>query len=553
MRNLGIGVRLGAIFAALIAVVGVVGWLGLSRLSTQKLALDKVAGPRWEETEQAVTGIEQIGQRTARVAAVFLAADLDAARAATARADAAAREAVAHATALLEKVKGNGCKPGTETMERVMVATSAFDEAYARAQRALVDGQLDEAKAIAASQVLPRLDDVQQAWVAFFAHEGVHVRNASAAIDEEYTDARAVTLALLLGAILAATLLAVWTTRGVTGPVAEAVAAAKRIADGDLRDPVRVTSRDEIGLLQEAMRAMGERLAEVIGEVRVGANAIGVASAQVSDTAQTLSRGTGEQAASVEETTSALEEMGSSITQNAENSRQTEAMAKQQSGQAEESGRAVVETVAAMRQIAERTTIIEEMAYQTNLLALNAAIEAARAGEHGKGFAVVATEVRKLAERAQKAAQEIGGMASTSVAVAERSGKLIGDLVPAIRRTADLVQEVAAASQEQSAGVGQVNRAMTVVDQVTQRNASAAEELSSTAEEMASQAESLQGIISFFRLAEGRAAARAAPPPGTAAPRAPRQEAARSAAAPPALPRPSRKGPEATGGGFARF
>ncbi|HSN13350.1 MAG TPA: methyl-accepting chemotaxis protein, partial [Anaeromyxobacteraceae bacterium] len=197
-----------------------------------------------------------------------------------------------------------------------------------------------------------------------------------------------------------------------------------------------------------------------------------------------------------------LEEMSASIGQNAENSRPTEQVAGSSARNAEESGRAVTETVGAMREIAERTSIIEEIAYQTNLLALNAAIEAARAGDHGKGFAVVAQEVRKLAERAQGAAKEIGERASSSVKVAERSGQLLGELVPSIRKTADLVQEVAAASQEQSSGVGQINKAMAQVDQVTQRNASAAEELSSTAEEMASQAESLQSLMSFFRLDE---------------------------------------------------
>jgi methyl-accepting chemotaxis protein len=192
--------------------------------------------------------------------------------------------------------------------------------------------------------------------------------------------------------------------------------------------------------------------------------------------------------------------MTASITQNAENSRQTEQVATHGAGNAEDGGRAVGETVAAMKAIAEKTSIVEEIAYQTNLLALNAAIEAARAGVHGRGFAVVASEVRKLAERSRGAAAEIAGLAERSVSVAERSGRVIAELVPAIRKTANLVREVSAASQEQAAGVQQVSRAMGVVDQVTQRNAAAAEELSSTAVAMASEAESLQRLVAFFRL-----------------------------------------------------
>jgi methyl-accepting chemotaxis protein len=349
---------------------------------------------------------------------------------------------------------------------------------------------------------------------------------------------KAVAVATSAVGVLLAILFGILMSRSITAPIRVAVGAVERIAAGDLRDPPVVDRGDEAGRLLSAVRTTVEKLAATIGEVRGGADALAGAAAQVSTTAQALSQGTGEQAASVEETTSSLEEMSASITQNAENSRQTEAMAKQGAGSAEESGKAVAETVVAMRSIAERISIIEEIAYQTNLLALNAAIEAARAGEHGRGFAVVATEVRKLAERAQKAAKEIGALAGTSVGVAERSGTLIAELVPAIRKTADLVQEVAAASTEQSSGVAQVSKAMTVVDQVTQRNASAAEELSSTAEEMSSQAESLQQLMAFFRVGEalghahapaarerlhvphvqvGAAPAAALPPPRTAA------------------------------------
>jgi methyl-accepting chemotaxis protein len=241
------------------------------------------------------------------------------------------------------------------------------------------------------------------------------------------------------------------------------------------------------------------------------------ASGQVSSSAQVVSQGTSEQAASVEETTSSLEQMSASITQNAENSRQMEHMALQGAKDAEESAASVKETMLAMQAIAEKVSIVEEIAYQTNLLALNAAIEAARAGDHGRGFAVVATEVRKLAERSQAAAKEIGGLAGSCVRLAERSEALLEQLVPSIRKTTDLVQEVAAASAEQSSGVSQINRALAQVDHVTQRNASSAEELSSTAEEMASQAdamrqqaeavlkqaESLHRLMAFFKIGAG--------------------------------------------------
>jgi len=343
--------------------------------------------------------------------------------------------------------------------------------------------------------------------------------------------------------------LAVYASRSVTVPVARAVAVSDRLAEGGLDAQIEVGSRDEIGQLLGSMRrmvaylremagvaeaiaagdltaevhprspddslgtafsAMTHRLSDMIGEVREGVRILSTGSAQVSQTAQELSRGTSEQAASVEESASSLEQMTASITQNASNSREMEQMAVKGAGDAEDSGKVVTETVAAMKAIAEKTSIIEEIAYQTNLLALNATIEAARAGEHGRGFAVVATEVRKLAERSQAAAKEISALAAGSVQVAERSGQLLLALVPSIRKTAELVQEVAAASEEQSAGVAQINAAMVRVDQVAQRNASAAEELSSTAQEMASQAASLQGLMDFFRL-DGRERARREP------------------------------------------
>lgn len=289
-------------------------------------------------------------------------------------------------------------------------------------------------------------------------------------------------------------------SRGITKPLQEVVSVVETVSGGDLTKAVIVDRNDEIGRLFGAMARMTGKLNEMIGEVRMGAGSVSTAATQVASSASSVSQGTSEQAAAVEQVTSSMEEMNASITQNAENSRKMEQMARKGAQDATQSGQAVLEAVSAMKSIAEKIAVIEEIAYQTNLLALNAAIEAARAGEHGRGFAVVAGEVRNLAERCRTAAQEIGGLAASNVQIAERSGGLLNELVPAIQKTADLVQEVAATSGEQAAGVSQINRAIGQVGLVTQRNAAGAEELSSTAEELASQAEALQDMISFFRV-----------------------------------------------------
>src|SRR6266568_2015472 len=289
-------------------------------------------------------------------------------------------------------------------------------------------------------------------------------------------------------------------SRGITKPIQDVVSVVETISSGDLTKSVIVDRNDEIGRLFGAMARMTGKLNEMIGEVRMGAGSVSTAATQVASSASSVSQGTSEQAAAVEQVTSSMEEMSASVTQNAENSRKMEQMARKGAQDAGQSGQAVQESVSAMKSIAEKIAVIEEIAYQTNMLALNAAIEAARAGEHGRGFAVVAGEVRNLAERCRTAAQEIGGLAASNVQIAERSGGLLNELVPAIQKTADLVQEVAATSGEQAAGVSQINRAIGQVGLVTQRNAAGAEELSSTAEELASQAEALQDMISFFRV-----------------------------------------------------
>ncbi|WP_374487128.1 methyl-accepting chemotaxis protein [Zoogloea sp.] len=289
--------------------------------------------------------------------------------------------------------------------------------------------------------------------------------------------------------------------RLVRRPLQQAVNTAQVIASGDFTTRIEVHGNDEAGQLLGALRDMSERLSDVIGQVRSSADSLGSASEQVSATAQSLSQATSEQAASVEEVSATVEQASASINQNSDNARLTDTMASKAAEEAASGGDAVSQTVSAMKEIAEKIGIIDDIAYQTNLLALNAAIEAARAGEHGKGFAVVAAEVRKLAERSQEAAQEIGEVAGSSVRLADQAGHLLQAMVPAIRKTSELVQEIAAASEEQSGGVGQISTAMHQLNQVTQQNAAASEELAATAEEMSAQAEQLQQLVSYFRTA----------------------------------------------------
>jgi len=299
------------------------------------------------------------------------------------------------------------------------------------------------------------------------------------------------------------------TLDGVIDPVNEAVDVLKEMEQGNLTQTVNGDYKGQLKDFKDTVNNTIDKLSQVISEVNSAASNIAGASEEVSATAQSMSQATSEQAASVEETSASVEQMSASINQNTENAKVTDGMAAQASGEAVQGGEAVRETVHAMKSIAGKIGIIDDIAYQTNLLALNAAIEAARAGEHGRGFAVVAAEVRKLAERSQVAAQEIGELAESSVEMAESAGKLLDTIVPSIKKTSDLVQEIAAASEEQSSGVGQINTAMDLLNQITQQNASSSEELAATSEEMSGQAAQLQELIAFFTVSDGGAASTA--------------------------------------------
>ncbi len=334
----------------------------------------------------------------------------------------------------------------------------------------------------------------------------LNTKLAQTQVEQSESQAAAGRITALIGVVLGvvlAIILGVLLTRAVTRPVLQGVAFAQALSGGDFTRDLDIDQKDEIGDLARALNGMAGHLRGIVAEVQAATANVASGSEELSATSQNLSQGATEQAAAVEEVSSSMEQMTSNIRQNADNARQTEAIAHQASKDAEEGGQAVFQAVDAMKTIAEKIGIIGEIARQTNLLALNAAIEAARAGEHGKGFAVVAAEVRKLAERSGSAAGEISDLSARSVAVADQARNMLDKLVPDIRKTADLVQEIAAASNEQNAGAEQINKAIQQLDQVIQQNASASEEMASTSEELSSQAEQLQQAMSFFDIGEG--------------------------------------------------
>jgi len=364
---------------------------------------------------------------------------------------------------------------------------------------------------------------------------------AAAEADEQADMAKRLLLAILAATLVIATSAAFWIALSISRGLSSAVSLADAVAIGDLSQSITVKSDDEIGDLVKALNSMTEnlnatanvadaiasgdlavatkplsdkdrlgislenmvtRLREVVGQVNAAATNMSTGSQELSASADQLSQGSTEQAASTEEASSSMEQMAANVRQNAENASTTEKIAAQSARDAEASGEAVGKAVDAMQTIAQKINIVQEIARQTDLLALNAAVEAARAGEHGKGFAVVASEVRKLAERSQAAAAEIGTLSADTVKVAQEAGAMLAKLVPDIKKTAELVEEITSASREQDVGAGQINQAIQQLDKVTQQNAAASEQVSATSEELAGQAEQLQNTIAFFRLGD---------------------------------------------------
>jgi len=515
-RNMKLAARLGLSFGVIVAMLVAVAWASLSTMKTMSTNLEKIVhdtNVRVDLCNQMASAVKDV-QLLVRTIVI-----LDDPGEKQVELDRLKLVRQAYDTARSELEKRPASEKGQVLRNRIDTAMNnvrlANDKAVglALANKDAEARQMIKDSASVNDEVMDALRDNGD-----FQRERAK-EDAEKAI-ADYEDSKRTVLGGASAAVVLALLAAWLLTTSITRPIANAKAAAERIAAGDLNVELVADSTDEVGDLVQSIRRTVEKLREVISGVLTAADNLSSASDQISSASQQLSQGSSEQASSVEESSASIEEMSASISQNSENAKVTDSIAGKAAKEASDGGDAVNQTVAAMRTIAQKIGIIDDIAYQTNLLALNAAIEAARAGAQGKGFAVVAAEVRKLAERSQVAAQEIGSVAENSVQLAERAGQLLNTMVPAIQKTAELVQEIAAASAEQSTGVAQINTAISQLNQTAQQSASASEELASTSEEMTGQVGELRDLISFFKIDSARPQARArrrqhhdAPPP----------------------------------------
>jgi len=405
-----------------------------------------------------------------------------------------------HLQEALDKALSISTEQGRPRWLKIQDLVGKANAADDKIRALMISGAADQAQRVSvteAREIANQLDEAVEELVTLSKQQ---LEEANVEAEATYASTSTIMIAVAAVAVLIGLVAAFWISLTISRGLQRASTAVRQVAEGDLTSTAEITSRDEIGEMLENVNTMIERLRDVVSGALSASDNVSSGSQELSASSEQLSQGATEQASSAEEASASMEEMAANIKQNADNAAQTEKIARQSSKDAEASGEAVGRAVGAMRTIADKISIVQEIARQTDLLALNAAVEAARAGEHGKGFAVVASEVRKLAERSQAAAAEISALSGETVSVATDAGEMLTRLVPDIRKTAELIAEISAACREQDIGAAQINEAIQQLDKVTQTNAGASEEMSATSEELAAQAEELQASIAFFRI-----------------------------------------------------